>query len=72
MYDILVLEGFTTFQASSGAKACRKFGLNTPVDVLITECDHAGRWMGWSSTGGPPGPPGAYHRPDDSFTLPTN
>jgi len=36
MYDILVLEGFTTFQASSGAKALQILAEH-PVDVLITD-----------------------------------
>jgi two-component system, response regulator YesN len=36
LYDILVLEGFATFQASSGAKALQILG-DHPIDVLITD-----------------------------------
>jgi CheY-like chemotaxis protein len=36
LYDILVLEGFTTFQASSGAKALQIL-VDHPIDVLITD-----------------------------------
>jgi CheY-like chemotaxis protein len=36
LHDILVLEGFTTFMASSGAKALRILA-DHPVDVLITD-----------------------------------
>ncbi len=36
LYDILVLEGFTTFQASSGVKALQILAEH-PVDVLITD-----------------------------------
>jgi CheY-like chemotaxis protein len=36
LHDILVLEGFTTFMASSGAKALQILA-DHPVDVLITD-----------------------------------
>jgi two-component system response regulator YesN len=36
LHDILVLEGFTTFIASSGAKALQILAAH-PVDVLITD-----------------------------------
>jgi CheY-like chemotaxis protein len=36
LHDILVLEGFTTFTASSGAKALQILA-EDPVDVLITD-----------------------------------
>ena len=36
LYDILVLEGFETFQASSGAKALQILH-DHPIDVLLTD-----------------------------------